>query len=586
MSNGVIYTGAGSDFLYPDYMTGYKQYLETIGLKNEHTVKTYMNPNTLPIMYTYGIDFNGSTKSMGLRVPLLPGERKELLIQLSNPSGNLFEYAGFIDNLDKYFGTYKNTNTDISRTLPYNKELWDKADTANSPPPFLLISNTVGNETIGSTTTLKYDEHDNNKIQLDVIKPFDYEDKCDFKIAFTNIATSTVPILRFSPSLMMGNLVLRIGDVGTFNSLEVGSILKISDIYKDDIENPFYSDYVDYKTQKYTILSKRTDADSYNYIMVDKPFPNTKNNKGQYVIIDAYTDIANIVHINYFHIRGNPIIQKKETYLKEDVPSIDNFGEKIYAINGKFVDINYLKEFGSYLMNEHKGGEIDSSTRYFQEKIPMSSVTIEFDIIRNFRLKKGDIIRIHEDVYFNIDSGNIDMPNTFFITAKRNRRDNSGKRIESYTAISTNAKKMSSIDYVLLDKTQVNLKAIGTTSLSNFLSIDELSVDKVNRTILDFNTKLPIRDNNGQIILYNPVTLGSFVIDSVNGNYLTCTIKDPTIDIIAGYTGKFVAFDNEYGTELTYYSVTRFSTYSTFVFSFKTTTLTKGKRIDILKINI
>ena len=35
MSNGIIYTGAGSDFLFPDYMAGYKQYLETIGLKNK-----------------------------------------------------------------------------------------------------------------------------------------------------------------------------------------------------------------------------------------------------------------------------------------------------------------------------------------------------------------------------------------------------------------------------------------------------------------------------------------------------------------------------------------------------------------------
>lgn len=276
-------------------------------------------------------------------------------------------------------------------------------------PPFLLISNKIKGQTAQFTPagesafqTLQYIQHTtfNNEDVSVKISPKDLgkdEDKedYDFKVLLKNTITNKTNPQRVKPLEVILPNILQLSNTD-FDETSVGDLIKISSHYADDSLNEFYFTYLEFKENKYIVLSKKVEDGKF-YITLNNPFPNYKNKKFEYIMVEKY-NYQDVIMINHFHIRGNPIVETMEKYVIQDKDSVDYYGEKTYTINGKLTDFNYLRSLAEYIMYRHKGGYVIDEQ--FEEQIKNNVPICTFKVHKLLGVREGDVIKVNESVYF------------------------------------------------------------------------------------------------------------------------------------------------------------------------------------------
>lgn len=465
----------GFDYCYQDYLYGFKQYLFTkthLGDQIEAPdLRIYVNPNTLPILYQWATESDAGVKDTSHRYALLPGEQKILLAKLSEPSNIEFEYAGFIDRMEDYCRHWSGVELN-----GYNIEMVNTDITANgslnpfvrSTQPFLVNSATV--ETVGSQ--ILQTDFSNDYIDVD-IEPKDPDaldkEDYDFKITITNnIYSDNRPIATIQPLQIIPPSIIKVSE-DIYNTVQLGYIIKPSASYEEDTSNPQYSNYIKYKDTTYSIISKTVDGINNYYIQVDKYFPADRDYQNKYLMIDIYPN-NDVVLLNHFHIRGNPILQTVEKYSATNLDSVNYFGEKIYNITVSMLDIGYVQEFVDYILNYCSGGYYNESTGEFQESIKNSLPLISFKIHKEFGLYIGSLCKI-DVMYYNINYSSAVFQ---IVGIKRTFGE-----ADEYQAILYHSDLTNFTNYPLEYNKVSQYKPISSTDPTIYLTADQLRVPKL-----------------------------------------------------------------------------------------------------------
>lgn len=465
----------GFDYCYQDYLYGFKQYLFTetdLGNQVEAPdLRIYVNPNTLPILYQWATESDAGIKDTSHRYALLPGEEKVLLAKLSEPSNIEFEYAGFIDRMEDYCKSW--SGADLNG---YNIEMvnTDTTVTGNLNPfvrttqPFLVNSatvKTVGNQILQTDFSNDYIDVTIEPKDPDALDKEDY----DFKITISNnIWSGNRPIATIQPLQIIQPSIIKVSE-DIYNTVQLGYIIKPSASYEEDTSNPQYSNYIKYKDTTYSIISKSIDGINNYYLQVDKFFPADRDYQNKYLMIDIYAN-TDVVLLNHFHIRGNPILQTVEKYSATNLDSVNYFGEKIYNISVSMLDIGYVQEFVDYILNYCSGGYYNESTGEFQESIKNSLPLISFKIHKEFGLYIGSLCKI-DVMYYNINYSSAIFQ---IVGIKRTFGEP-----DEYQAILYHSNLTDFINYPLEYNKVSQYKPISSTDPTIYLTADQLRVPKL-----------------------------------------------------------------------------------------------------------
>lgn len=487
-----IIIGFGADINYEDYTDtygGYISYLVTQGFNTVKSFELYFSVDQLPILYQYAKEINGKTYRNSIRYPILPKNTLvpvlapsdinvyEFYVKFATPENQNFNYAGFVEDLDQYLGEFIGEFNGISslETICALGELSIYDDESYNTKHKTLISMQL--DKVKSHTTdqiVKYDygfagdlyPYDDLILKVEKTKPS--ENDSDLKITITNnheVSVIDTPIIS-----MLSSLYLEI-DSTTYGNIYAGCVLLMKPVVET---NDFYSLYTSIKKNKYTILQKEIKNSKY-YILIDKVFPTERNSLNQHPNIIIYT--SEIFHLNYFSIRGNPIVETKENVSMIEQKSIDEFKESVNEVNGSVTDIKFIETMGNYLLNETS--VISASS--IEPNIDKTKYTVKVDNIKRFDLDVLDRVIVYENQYLMINSPEpIDIADEkpFIITEKSISISN-GNSIESLVMVNTLPTK-SYLNTYSINKSEINLwKPLSINTPTNYLEIEQIKLDKV-----------------------------------------------------------------------------------------------------------
>jgi hypothetical protein len=297
-------------------------------------------------------------------------------------------------------------------------------------PPFLLNTSKIEEHT--ATITIdgesreilypKYATFDNQDTMV-TISPKELsggKEDYDFKIEIENTIEETFTPIRTKPISVIPPTIIRVfSDI--YDNIKVGSPIKISKHYDEIPSDEFYHIYRQHKDIKFIVKAKKIENGLY-YITLDRPFPQERNTNGELVSIEIH-DISSVIVLDYFHMRGNPVIETEEQYTIQDTPSIENYGEKTYEISGRATDFNYITDLAQYVLHRHKGGYLEfdeeESDYLFMESLNHNVPICTFKLHKNQYLCIGDVVRIKEDVFFMKEEFLQGLENTYTITKKK-----------------------------------------------------------------------------------------------------------------------------------------------------------------------
>lgn len=501
----------GFDYVYQAYLLGYKQWLyEFDYFKEENSYSVCINPNVLPIMYQWTTEGSSGVKDTGHKFALFPQDEKVLLVTLSEPESDEYSYSGFIDRMSEYLGEW----TDISAC---NLELVDVQGKSplKTNQPFLVNTCRIGTETRedGSETVVQYDFSNDNVSVLIERKSEDETESYDFRVTIKNTITQQKsPLLSISPTEIIEPVIIGVTKQ-VYKNIKVGYMLKLSKIYEGNTYHPQYYNYLAYKEKTYTVMAKTIDEQSGKYyITVDKSVTADRDLTGEYIKFDVY-DNDDVILLNHFHIRGNPIIQTTERYIVENADSISYFGEKPYQISADIVGVSFLQTLVNYILNKCSGGYIDAYGK-FQEDIKTSLPIMEFKTHKNYNLHIGSLFTM------NIEYHNTEYGTAIFQVIEVNKRIGD---VDQYRAVLYKAENIYTNLYTIDTSNSAKYRPISSTDPTLYISSDELRVEEI--------------ENMPQ---FDITPLDSVITEISNGEIIiTCAEDFGTVDSSSIHTLKF-----------------------------------------------
>jgi len=304
------------------------------------------------------------------------------------PESNLYNFTNLIEEIDGIYGTFDNS------TIKYGNEF-------NQEIPLYIASNKI--ELKGNTKQehyITYNTYDNSNLQVKIEQADDNES--DLKCTFINTIPKTYPVIEEYPISTQGT-ILRVDNIDNFN---VGDCLML---HEENASNPAVKDYYNYNSNnRYTVVNIFKE-DGNDYIILDGIYP-IGNEQEQLKYIKY--DYREVIHLQSFYIRGNPVIEDEEYNLYENLESIEAYGTKSIDITGKIVKKEDLSKIVDYYMEGFNG--IDEKGIKFV--FPIEIVGGLYDI------RPLDIIEIEEPVYTGLSK------QLMLVVSKKVRRAVSGMR--------------------------------------------------------------------------------------------------------------------------------------------------------------
>ena len=375
---------------------GKTEYLYNQGYGNKKNFTLKIRRTELPIICKYARSIENATRTEFLKYPLIPHLDYEFYLKFSVPESNLYNFTNLIEEIDDIYGTFDNS------TIKYGNEF-------NQEIPLYIASNKI--ELKGTTKQehyITYNTYDNSNLQVKIEQADDNES--DLKCTFINTIPKTYPVIEEYPISTQGT-ILRVDNIDNFN---VGDCLML---HEENASNPAVKDYYNYNSNnRYTVVNIFKE-DGNDYIILDGIYP-IGNEQEQLKYIKY--DYREVIHLQSFYIRGNPVIEDEEYNLYENLESIEAYGTKSIDITGKIVKKEDLSKIVDYYMEGFNG--IDEKGIKFV--FPIEIVGGLYDI------RPLDIIEIEEPVYTGLSK------QLMLVVSKKVRRGVSGmndvERTETY----------------------------------------------------------------------------------------------------------------------------------------------------------
>lgn len=375
---------------------GKTEYLYNQGYGNKKNFTLKIRRTELPIICKYARSIENATRTEFLKYPLIPHLDYEFYLKFSVPESNLYNFTNLIEEIDGIYGTFDNS------TIKYGNEF-------NQEIPLYIASNKI--ELKGNTKQehyITYNTYDNSNLQVKIEQADDNES--DLKCTFINTIPKTYPVIEEYPISTQGT-ILRVDNIDNFN---VGDCLML---HEENASNPAVKDYYNYNSNnRYTVVNIFKE-DGNDYIILDGIYP-IGNEQEQLKYIKY--DYREVIHLQSFYIRGNPVIEDEEYNLYENLESIEAYGTKSIDITGRIVKKEDLSKIVDYYMEGFNG--IDEKGIKFV--FPIEIVGGLYDI------RPLDIIEIEEPVYTGLSK------QLMLVVSKKVRRAVSGmndvERTETY----------------------------------------------------------------------------------------------------------------------------------------------------------
>lgn len=175
-------------------------------------------------------------------------------------------------------------------------------------------------------------------------------------------------------------------DSTTFNTLKVGDCLKLAGILSSDTR---YDRYLEYKEARFLVVGKLNEGGIY-YIYLNTDYPR----KYGYANFDFVRfPREQVILINEFYIRGNPIMEYTNSYSFDDEESKKLYGSKKYSLDGKNLSQEDFSKIAGYVFKTYAGTNVQNMRTKLDIEIPC-----------RFDLEVGNIISLTDSVATKYDN--------------------------------------------------------------------------------------------------------------------------------------------------------------------------------------
>lgn len=166
-----------------------------------------------------------------------------------------------------------------------------------------------------------------------------------------------------------------------YTSIFAGDCLKLAGMLSSDAR---YTRYLEYQNVKWLVRSKFTESGKY-YIIIDSAYPKPVNTVNfDFIKFDG----SGVVLINEFFIRGNPVMESTQTYSYYSPESIEFYGTKEYALDGKSMEKSHFEKVAGYVFNTYLG--LDSTNTRMKVNVELDQ-RVDIEIGNVFYLTDGVI---------------------------------------------------------------------------------------------------------------------------------------------------------------------------------------------------
>lgn len=166
-----------------------------------------------------------------------------------------------------------------------------------------------------------------------------------------------------------------------YNNIHTGDCLKLAGMLSTDAR---YDRYLEYQNVKWLVRSKFTEGADF-YIVLDSAYPR----KYGYDNFDFIKfDRSNVILINEFYIRGNPVMESTQTYSYNSPESVAFYGTKEYNIDGKCMEKSDFEKVAGYIFNTYTG--LDSTNTRMKVNIEIDQ-RVDIEVGNVFYITDGVI---------------------------------------------------------------------------------------------------------------------------------------------------------------------------------------------------
>lgn len=416
---------------------------------------------------------NKSSKTNQLEVPITPiimeGNKefinlnKKLTLQFGSPR-NLkdLEYTGSYENLEKIVGKWVG-----GKDLLYEKE-WEQSQKG--------LDVFVNATSLSDRNKIKnglphYDTFDNSGLTLHIQNLGESNSEIVSQFVNTKVPTlelNKLPKIDFKRGEIVGDIAVRFNERMRYFGVAPNDVLFPVRV----LEGATLHEKLKFEEMKRAGIEIRCTAVSNYENEVLYHFNNPLFLNIEYAKIPC----ENIIYVQNYYIKANPIVKKSEFFYHTDRESIELYdGKKSFSIDTTIFDNEYTKKILSYVFNTYKG----TSTETMKYVIPITTV-------KSIELELYDLVRVKDEVITDIDVNNL-----FMVIGKTITFDTS-RKIE-YTLLNLYTK-----DYEMLD---LNYSQIEKFNPLTDVTYNHLDVEFENKDISGYLQRIELKDNKyGKII--------------------------------------------------------------------------------------
>lgn len=352
----------------------------------------------LPIVWKYGRKINNEDKYSNIMYPLKPSCEEVIYLEKFGVGDNSnSKFSGLVKGLDGIVNATYMDNTKIY----YNKEFAQN----NTETPIYLYTNNIDGTKTDNLGIISIGSIDNSNIQV----KFENSDIKNniYKITLKNTKTQSTTY-NITPTTVFNGQTLIAISASDYALCNIGDMLELKEV---DSSNPAYSTYLSWKGERWLIDSKFIDSGIY-YITVNTPYPLAYG--GINFTFTKYNR-NDIILLNEFYLRANPIMETSNSYDYKNQPSIDEYGTKEITLEGKATSqADFLK-----ILSYFKDCFHATTTSSVHNRI-------RFNLTKRLDLEVGDCIYLSDLLYTKYNNQKV------LITQKKVSCDSKGLRTEEY----------------------------------------------------------------------------------------------------------------------------------------------------------
>ena len=481
---------------------GKGKFLSDLGFTNTREYTLFYVQGNLPTVFTssYQNTANRSATTNNLEIPISPvileddgtehiNLNKTLTLQFGSPK-NLkdLEYTGNYIGVDNIVGTWVG-----GQDLLYSKA-WEQSQKGLD---VFVNTSRLSKATINDKKNPIYDVFDNSGFNLEIYNPQGNDTEIVSKFINTltpSLYLKDLPRISFETGAgdIVGDIAVRSSSKTTQIQLEPNDILFPVKL----LPNATAHEQLKFKEARAGGIEIRCVASSNWNGEVTFHFTNPLFTNIEY----AKISVKEIVYLQNYYIKLNPIVEEKNNFYYSNSESIELYdGKKQFSVDKTIFDDIYTRKLLSYVFNAYKGTDKDS----IKYVIPITA-------LKRIELELYDLITLSEDTVTGIDT------NSLFLIVGKTVTFDTTRKVE-YTLLNLYNK-----EYKLLD---LNISQIEKFNPLTDPTYNHSGIQQENNNITNYVDRIEFFDERLGKIIGKLLPVDKFRLYSLD------TSNDPLIDV-------------------------------------------------------